>query len=487
MRWLWRVVAPLILFVFVGARHVVPLQVAHGATANISNTDKDRARRASPLQTDDTIYTQAETGVGAHGGAPLQGDANLGAPSGDNTRARYILPLQADGNRYAQGDADTRAHSRAPLQADANLYIQTDETTAQVTGTPEATANPAWCVSVWYPSASAPGGLDSIQKNDDLISVVNPFWYQPTADGHVVPLEQAESPDQLAAWRADKLLIIPTIYGNTWQMLNDPTTLAYHIDQIVSLVSQLNYDGIDIDYESFPLATRDEFSTFIEQLSAKMHANHKLLTVAVHPKTDDAGTWYGAAAQDWTRIAPAVDVLTIMTYDYTDRNQPPGPISPPDWVHDVLTYAASVTDLHKVHMGLPFYGYTWTRDNPPATTTDWVSVNRLIQTFKPTVERDPNNMETQIELKVRGLPKQTIYVEDSTAIRYKMQQILSAFPDLGGVGIWGIGGEDPADWDVLRAARQANCTLRSLPLTPNPSPTQAGREAKETAVSSDEL
>ncbi len=333
----------------------------------------------------------------------------------------------------------------------------------QATETPEATseANPAWCVSVWYPSASALGGLDSIQKNANLISVINPFWYTANADGTVQKsAADTENADELAAWRTDKLTIIPTIYGSTWQMLSDPKVLASHVKQIVALATTMNYDGIDIDYESFPLATRDEFSAFIEQLSAKLHADHKLLTVAVHPKTDDAGTWYGAAAQDWTRIAPAVDVFTIMTYDYTDRNQPPGPISPPNWVADVLTYAASVTDLHKVHMGLPFYGYSWTRDYPPATTTDWVSVNRLIQTFKPTVERDPDEMEAQIELKAKGLPKQTIYVEDSTAIAYKLNYILNEFPDLGGVAIWGIGGEDPADWDVLRAARQPNCALK---------------------------
>jgi hypothetical protein len=57
------------------------------------------------------------------------------------------------------------------------------------------------------------------------------------------------------------------------------------------------------------------------------------------------------------------------------------------------------------------------------------------------------------------LPKQTLYFADSVEIDYKLKQILTNFPDLGGVAIWGIGGEDPADWEVLRAARQPNCHL----------------------------
>ena len=74
--------------------------------------------------------------------------------------------------------------------------------------------------------------------------------------------------------------------------------------------------------------------------------------------------------------------------------------------------------------------------------------------------RDPANWEAHIEVKVRGLPKQAIYFADLVGIEYKLNQILHDFPSLGGVAIWGIGGEDPADWDVLRAAHQPNCSLK---------------------------
>ena len=290
--------------------------------------------------------------------------------------------------------------------------------------------------------------------------MVNPTWYGFLPTGVISIMQGGENPDQLAEWRADGMKIIPTIgdFGDAF-LVTKPDLRTSIIGQIVKLADQMNYDGIDIDFENYPVTSRDAFSDFIEQLSAKLHADHRLLSVAVHPKTDDAGTWSGAAAQDWTRIAPAVDVFTIMTYDYTDRNQPPGPISPPNWVHDVLTYAATVTDLHKVRMGLPFYGYSWLGDNPPATTTTWQSANRLIQSFHLTIARAPSDMEAHIEVKARGLPKQAIYFADSAGIEYKLQHILKAFPELGGVAIWGIGGEDPSDWDVLRAARQPNCVL----------------------------
>lgn len=316
---------------------------------------------------------------------------------------------------------------------------------------------PAWCVAVWYPSAEA-GGLDSLRANMDEIGVIHPFWYTPAADGTIIPgASDAEDADLLAEWRADGLTIIPSIFSGASQLVTDPDVRAFHIEQIVQLVERMDYDGIDIDYESFPLESREGFSIFIEELSHRLHGDGKLLTIAVHAKTSDAGEWESAEAQDWRRIAPAVDALTIMAYDYTNRNEPPGAIAPLPWVREVLAYAARVTDLGKVRLGLPFYAYRWQRERPPATTIDWMAAQRVIEAFAPEVQRDPTNREAFIRFKARGLPSQTIYFADSVALEYKLQGIMVEFPALGGVAIWGIGGEDPANWDVLRAARTPNC------------------------------
>lgn len=311
---------------------------------------------------------------------------------------------------------------------------------------------PAWCASVWYPSSDVPGGLESIATNSDVLGVIHPFWYAQRPDGTLQVAQDAENAALLETWRAAGLKIIPSIAGSVWEMIAEPDVREFHIEQIVDLVERMNYDGIDIDYESFPLFTRDDFSTFIEALSAQLHDNGRLLTIAVHAKTSDAGEWESAEAQDWTRIAPAVDVLTIMTYDYTNRNEPPGPISPVNWVRDVLAYAATVTDLSKVRMGLAIYAYSWLRERPPATTVSWSAAQRLIDTYDLEIERNPADMEAFIAFKARGLPHQTIYFADSAGIAYKLQTIFNEFPTLGGAAIWGIGGEDPALWSVLREA-----------------------------------
>lgn len=313
----------------------------------------------------------------------------------------------------------------------------------------------SWCVSVWYPSSEHPGGLETITNNLAEIDEINPFWYTARPDGTVDRYDGAEDADKLAAWRDAGLLIVPTIANASPFAVADDVR-DFHVDTIVALVERLDYDGIDIDYESFPLWTRDDFSVFVETLAGRLHANGRLLSIAVHAKTADQSAFEGASAQDWARLAPAVDMFKIMTYDYTSASsREAGPIGPPLWSRNVLAYAATVTDLSNVRLGLHFYGYRWQR-NDVATVT-WESARRTIEAYDLTVERNPADMEAWFTLKVTGLPRQTYFFADAAGLEYKLTMILAYYPDLGGVSIWGLGGEDPANWTVLRSHRQGEC------------------------------
>lgn len=319
-------------------------------------------------------------------------------------------------------------------------------------------ADKAWCVSVWYPSSEDPNGYASILNNVDVIHEVNPFWYSPTPDGNLLKDTAAEDPEKMAEWRAAGIAIIPSIASvGLSVMIEDATIREQHIDTIVALVEEMDYDGIDIDYESFTLRTRDPFSLFIEELATELHANGKLLSIAVHAKTSDEGAWESAAAQDWARLAAAVDLFKIMTYDYHNRAGDAGPIGPPEWASEVLAYAATVADLSKVRLGLHFYGYTWQRTTV-VRTISWSSIQNWITSFELPIMRDPVDMEARIDLDVQGLPKQTVYFADAEGLAYKLDLILSQYPEIGGVAIWGLGGEDPANWYILRGLA-GNCAL----------------------------
>ncbi|MCI0709506.1 MAG: glycosyl hydrolase family 18 protein [Chloroflexi bacterium] len=327
-----------------------------------------------------------------------------------------------------------------------------------VTGPSAHSQDGDFCVSVWYPSSEDPTGYDSLMQNADIIHEVNPFWYNPSLDGTLLPRLGAEDEEKLTEWREAGLVIMPTIVSFEGSgMIETPELRRTHIDEIVALVERMDYDGIDIDYEGFALDTRDAYSTFIEDLAGELHDHDKLLSMAVHAKTADVAEWDAATAQDWERLAAAVDVFRIMTYDYHNRASDAGPIAPLDWVLDVIEYASTVTDLNKVRLGLHFYGYSWQRGNTAVIT--WKTVSQWLTSFELEFERDPADMEAFLTLSLRGLPRQTAYVADSVGLDYKLSHMLAEYPELGGVAIWGIGGEDPANWDVLRGL-SSTCSLK---------------------------
>ena len=140
--------------------------------------------------------------------------------------------------------------------------------------------------------------------------------------------------------RSAGVRIVPSILNGGFdrarvaEIIHDPARRAQHIDAILALVMENDFDGIDIDYESLYPEDRDNFSLFIEELAAALHAEDKLLSMAVHAKTEEPGNWGGPQAQDWVRLGAAVDEFKIMVYDYHNGASEAGPIAPLAWADD---------------------------------------------------------------------------------------------------------------------------------------------------------
>ena len=318
---------------------------------------------------------------------------------------------------------------------------------------------PGWCVAVWYPSSEHPGGYDSIMANTDVIDVVFPFWFTPDAEGRILTRAGADWQAQVQVWRAAGLLVMPSVFATHSAFLAEPYVSA-HIDALVALVEEHDFHGLDLDYEEFPLETKERFSAFVERLGAELHARGRLLSVTVHAKTEPTPPYEGAAAQDWPRLAAAADMFNVMTYDYTNRNEPPGPVADRAWVAAVMAHGLQVVGPEKLAVGLPFYGYVWKRDRPPAVATTWEAASRQVEQFRLEAPRDPGSGELIVRLDVTGLPKQVTYVSDATTTAARLAALTAQGQLAAGVAIWGVGGEDPAAWQALRDARPAPCHLR---------------------------
>ena len=238
-----------------------------------------------------------------------------------------------------------------------------------------AQSPPRKILTGWIPYYAMKTALPSAVANGDLIKEVMPFWYTLKGATKITDLYTPSNPNvamstPLTTMRDSGFQIIPTITDGTGnlvlaKLLSDPVTMTQVVTTITNLVVANNFDGIDLDFEGFAFsdgtaswpATRIAWDAFIAQLSASLHNLGKLLSVTTPVLFDPATGKKGYYVYDWATIAPLIDRLRIMTYDYSISS--PGPIGPITWAEQSVSYAVSVVPASKVYLGVPGYGRDW--------------------------------------------------------------------------------------------------------------------------------
>jgi spore germination protein YaaH len=222
--------------------------------------------------------------------------------------------------------------------------------------------------------------LPAVLSNADLIKEIMPFWYtlkydDKTKKAVITDVYKPANPsvpitEPLTALRNAGMTIIPTISDGTdklvlAKLLAKPVSRKQVVDAIVATVASQNYDGIDLDFEGFAFidpnttwkTTALNWVLFVKELSAALHAQNKILSITTPYLFNPAEAQKGYFVYAWAQIAPFIDRLRIMTYDYSTSR--PGPIGPIAWTEKTVKYAISIMPASKVYLGLPGYGKDW--------------------------------------------------------------------------------------------------------------------------------
>jgi spore germination protein len=362
-----------------------------------------------------------------------------------------VVPAAA-ASATLRGDARRVVDNRAGLQAH-----MASQSRARVEEGQNAGIVP-YCVSAWTfgsrPSLARATGARAIDE-------VDVDWYWSTAGGGVAT--SGEDPEYVAEAHAAGLSVLATV--SNWSaaiggfdptiaahILVSPASRAVHVAALIDLCASRGCDGIDLDWEMLRAGDRERFSLFVEALAVALHAQGKRLSIAVHAKESEPGSWSGAQAQDWRRLGAAADLLKIMTYDYSGAWSGPGPVSPPAWVDRVLAVAESQVDPAKVMMGVPFYGYDWCGKN--VTSLTWSQATRLRQSRHAKLVRGPSREASFAYVRQRA--RHTVYYQDAAAIAAKLDVLARKHPRIAGICIWVMGGEDPAFWPLIAARLKAS-------------------------------
>ena len=354
---------------------------------------------------------------------------------------------------------------------------------------------PRKIVSGWIPYYGIKNGLATAIANQDLIKEVSPFWYSVKSSTSITDLYAAAKLTDpmsvpISTLRNLGFAIIPTLTDGTDKLvlsgiLSDDAQRTSLISTITSLVRANNFDGIDLDFENFAFidgktswpVTQPRWIQFVRELSTALHSEKKLLFITSPVDFDPKVRAGGYSVYAWRDIAPYIDRLRIMTYDYSTSAI--GPIGPLPWVEDAITYAISVIAASKVFIGVPGYGRDWidsVSGTCPVEVQGTITTKTKAATF---VMRDAANLaasygatpvykdkEGEVTFtyskiftgqNAAGVPttctaQRVAWYQDSRS--YVERAKLVAKYRLGGIVLWTMGMEDATTMPAVRAFAQ---------------------------------
>jgi chitinase len=307
-------------------------------------------------------------------------------------------------------------------------------------------------------------------------------FLQPHADGHVTASADFWNEDLKRLAKQHGVKLLASVGGAApdaahWLgMVRDERARARFFDELGSLISEHQYDGVDIDWE--PSAQTDADQRTYTELMVALRQRFPTWIISTALGTGD---WH-AKHVSWRQIADQVDFINLMTYSFagpwSGHSGHNANLDPPSSFSDSsgLSVAANVRQIierygvpaQKLTLGLPFYGIQFSTDRLgqafPARARykggelNYTQIERLSHSSEYAASWDEGAAAPYLLRKTGG---HTLSFDDPRSIAEKCA--FASKLGLAGVMIWYLGA------DVVRGSPALQHSLArtyGLPRTP---------------------
>lgn len=216
--------------------------------------------------------------------------------------------------------------------------------------------------------------FDGVGVKDGITHVGLQFWV-PTEQGGIKLVSKfARITDaEISAFRrwgnANGVRVMLCVYngassGWNWESATSAfdTNRTKFVDALVSETVRLKLDGVDIDLEGKGRqeSSKQPFVRFIEELSGRLHAEGKELTVDTF-----AYKWNAPNQSWWLSLLPHIDGLHVMGYAETGAGAP-------GWQSYDFIKAAAGDHAAKLLIGVPSHASAWLKV-PAEQHLEWIA------------------------------------------------------------------------------------------------------------------
>lgn len=129
------------------------------------------------------------------------------------------------------------------------------------------------------------------------------------------------------------------------------------IANIVDTITEMGFEGVNIDFEFILSEDRDNFTQFVGDVTNAVNELGYEVTVDLAPKTSSTQSGLLYEGKDYMGLGNASNRAFVMTYEWGYTYGPAMAVAPINKVRQVLEYAITQIPSEKISMGIPNYGY----------------------------------------------------------------------------------------------------------------------------------
>lgn len=223
------------------------------------------------------------------------------------------------------------------------------------------------------------------------------------------------------------------------------------INNILSIMAEKGYQGLDIDFEYIVAGDRDRFTEFVQICAEAMHRKGYTLSVALAPKTSAGQRGLLYEGKDYQAIGSAADHVLLMTYEWGYTYGPPMAVAPVNKVRQVVEYAVTEIPREKIGLGIPNYGYDWplpfVQGETAARTIGNIEAVRTAVSYGVPIQFDPVAQAPYFYYRDGQGVRHEVWFEDVRSLQAKFD-LVDDF-SLRGPGYWQIMQLFRANWLLL--------------------------------------
>lgn len=292
----------------------------------------------------------------------------------------------------------------------------------------------------------------------EYLSYLAPFAYVIQEDGSLVLYMQNDR-DAIDAGLAKNALPMMSITNFTATKAGENIAHAVLASQanrekllnnIVTIMKEKGYRGLNIDFENVLPADRELYNQFLQHAVDVLHGEGYFVSTSLAPKesAEQKGLLY--EAHDYPAHGRIADFVVLMTYEWGYRKGPPQPVSPLNKIKVVLDYAVSVIPPEKILMGFQLYARDWIiphiEGQEAETYSPQEAINRAIQ-YGVTIQYNETAASPYFHYTDAQGRNHEVWFEDARSAQAKFDTIKDY--RLRGVSYWVLGYPYPQNWVLL--------------------------------------